>query len=72
MKAREGKRYGFIAQELRETLSDDSGIEFESNGIKNINYNDFIAPLCMIVKKQQEEIDLLKKEVALLKEKVGS
>jgi len=71
MKSRKGKRYGFIAQELRENLSDDSGIEFESNGIRNINYNDFIAPLCMVVKKQQEEIDLLKQEVALLKKKVG-
>ena len=71
MKARKGKRYGFIAQELRETLSDDSGIEFESNGIRNINYNDFIAPLCMVVKKQQEEIDLLKQEIALLKKKAG-
>lgn len=71
MKYRKGKRYGFVAQELRETLSDDSGIEFESNGIRNINYNDFIAPLCLIVKSQQEEIDLLKQEIALLKEKVG-
>lgn len=71
MKARKGKRYGFIAQELRETLADDSGIEFESNGIKNINYTDFIAPLCLIVKNQQKEIDLLKQEIALLKEKVG-
>lgn len=67
-KTREGKRYGFVAQELRDVLDDDSGIEYEANDICNINYNDFIAPLCMIVKKQQEEIDELKK---LIKEAIN-
>lgn len=69
-KSQDGERYGFIAQELREILSDDSAIEYESENAdhtKNIHYNDFIAPLCMIVKKQQAEIDLLKQELAELK-----
>ena len=58
------KRYGFIAQELREILDNNSGIEFDSgdkNNTRSINYNDFIAPLCLIVKDQQKQIDELKK-----------
>lgn len=71
-KSKSGTRYGFIAQELREVLSENSGIEFENAGIRNINYNDFIAPLCMIVNKQQKEIDLLKAEVEQLKSIVNA
>lgn len=60
-----GKRYGFIAQELREILKDDSGIEFyiEKMDLHNINYLDFIAPLCMLVKDQQRQIDELKEKI---------
>ena len=60
-----GKRYGFIAQELREILDDDSGIEFyiEDLDMHNINYLDFIAPLCMLVKDQQRQIDKLKEKI---------
>lgn len=61
-KSRDGKRYGFIAQELKEVLDDNSGIEFETDGLCNINYNDFIAPLCMMVKDLQEQINELKGE----------
>lgn len=69
-KSEKGQRYGFIAQELRDILEDNSGIEFECNEIKNIHYSDFIAPLCLIVNDQQKEIDLLKQEVADLKARV--
>lgn len=60
-----GKRYGFIAQELREILDDDSGIEFyiEDLDMHNINYLDFIAPLCILVKDQQRQIDELKEKI---------
>lgn len=63
-KAKEGKRYGFIAQELRKVLNGDSAIEYisELGDTKNIHYSDFIAPLCMIVKDLQEQINTLKGE----------
>ena len=63
--ANEGKRYGFIAQELREILDDDSAIEVYSDNIDmhSINYFDFIAPLCMLVKDQQKQIDELKEKI---------
>lgn len=63
-KAKDGKRYGFIAQELREILDDDSDIEYKSElgDTCNIHYQDFIAPLCMIVKDLQEQINTLKGE----------
>lgn len=67
-KHKPGKRYGFIAQEIREVLDEDSGIEFASeNGVRNINYDDFIAPLCMVVKDLQEQITELKEEITILK-----
>lgn len=67
------KRYGFIAQELKKILNDNSGIEFEDdNGLCNINYSDFIAPLCMIVKEQQAEIDDLKKRIEALETLVNT
>ena len=80
-----GKRSGFIAQEVREVLDEignDSVIERENprkeDGTRQLLYQDFIAHLVnttqdlyKTVEKQQEEIDLLKQEVALLKKKVG-
>jgi len=70
----EGTRYGFIAQELREVLDDNSGIEYvkgpEGDELHNVSYRDFIAPLCMLVKKQQAEIDELKTEVDDLKQRL--
>ena len=66
------KRYGFIAQEVREILPEDSGIEFEVENICNINYNDFIAPLCMMVKEQQKEIDDLKERIKALEKIVNA
>ena len=64
-----GYRYGFIAQELREILDDSCAVEYGED-FRAIHYGDFVAPLCVMVNKQQEEIDLLKKELAELKAKV--
>ena len=66
-KAEAGERYGFIAQEVREILPDDSNIEYESNGLCNIHYIDFVAPLCKIVKEQQAQIDALREEINRMK-----
>lgn len=68
-KSEQGTRYGFIAQELREVLSDDNAIEYGED-FRAIHYEDFIAPLCVMVNKQQEEIDLLKQELAELKARI--
>ena len=74
LKHQDGVRYGFIAQELREHLSDNSAIEQTSDetGYHYINYNDFVAPLCMIVKEQQAEIDDLKKRIEALETLVNT
>ena len=72
-KNEKGTRYGFIAQELREVLDDSCGIEYgnydkeDKETYHAIHYGDFVAPLCVIVNKQREEIDLLKQELAELK-----
>lgn len=67
-KHKAGKRYGFIAQEVREILDDDSGIEFASeNDVRNINYDDFIAPLVLIVRDLQDQLTELKEEIKTLK-----
>ena len=62
-----GTRYGFIAQELREslnTLKEESGIEYynkeQEPHYHNIHYMDFIAPLCVIIRDMQAQIDELK------------
>ena len=67
-------RFGFIAQELREVLDDSCGIEYtnEESGYHLVHYNDFIAPLCMLVKKQQEEIDDLKARLERLESLVNA
>lgn len=57
-----GERYGFIAQELRESLEDDSGIEFtNSHDLHNVHYMDFIAPIIKILQDQQKQIEILRK-----------
>ena len=72
-KNEKGTRYGFIAQELLEVLDDSCGIEYgnydkeDKETYHAIHYGDFVAPLCVIVNKQREEIDLLKQELAELK-----
>ena len=73
MKETPGTRYGFIAQELREVLDDDNAIEFgEGESYRAIHYTDFIAPLCMIINKQQAEIDDLKARLEKLESIVNT
>ena len=76
-KHEEGTRYGFIAQELRQKLDDDSAIEFTYGENKKslyhaIHYEDFIAPLCNVVKLQQEEINDLKARLERLESIVNN
>ena len=59
-----GKRFGFIAQELRKNIDEDNGMEFTTDkGYHGIYYEDFIAPLCKVVKAQQEQIDNLEARI---------
>lgn len=75
LKSEKGTRYGFIAQELREVLDDLCGIEYDTPSEESgevyhaIHYGDFVAPLCAIVRNQQNEIDALKEEIKILKER---
>ena len=71
LKSEEGKRYGFIAQDVEAITGDDFNIAYKDCDGTFLHYNDIISPLVKVVQAQQEEIDLLKQEVALLKEKVG-
>jgi len=68
------KRYGFVAQELKEILPENSGIEYvdEDMDICCVQYIDFIAPLCAIVKAQQKEIDDLKSRLKALENIVNN
>lgn len=68
MLAEDGTRYGFIAQEVRNILPSDSGIEFGTEEMRNINYNDFIAPLTMCINDLYAQIDDLKRELNKYKE----
>lgn len=72
-----GVRSGFIAQELRKSLDkvgDTTAIERESvrrEGEREIIYEDFIAHLVNTTQDLYKQLEELKEEVALLKEKVG-
>ena len=70
------RHYGFVAQRI-EKECEDLGIEnpFVKYGemegdLKMVDYTEFIAPLMRVVQNQQEEIDLLKQELAELKARV--
>ena len=71
------QRYGVIAQAVRKQL-DDVGLDKEnvkltsedSRGYYQIEYREYIPMLMRTVQIQQEQIDLLKKELAELKAKV--
>ena len=73
------KRFGLIAQEFKKGL-DEYGEDTNNLWVLNKNENDgmycielkeLVPHLIKVVTTQQEEIDLLKQEVALLKKKVG-
>jgi len=70
-------RFGVIAQEVREQLDklgiDKKRVELtdeDDEGYFEINYREYIPMLIRTVQKQQSEIDLLKQELAELKERI--
>ena len=66
--------YGFIAQELKETLKNSSvktnGIITEdTEGMLSVRYNDLLAPMVKAFQEQTEELNQLKlKQQAMEKE----
>ena len=74
---KEGKRYGFIAQDVRKILDGvgekDAYLEhsrYDEEDTRTIEYRDCIAHIVNVVQSQQSEIDTLKQELADLKAKV--
>ena len=71
LKCEKGKRYGFIAQDVRKSLDEmgckDSRLEYKSNMTKEkmhqLNYSDIIAPLTMCVQDLYKQIDALKAQI---------
>jgi trimeric autotransporter adhesin len=66
------REYGFIAQELEATLlesgvSNNGIISRDDKGMLSVRYNDLMAPMVKAMQEQQEMIEKLKAEVALLK-----
>ena len=66
--------YGFIAQELKETLKNSSSktngiITEDTEGMLSVRYNDLMAPMVKAIQEQDEEIQLLKSENEDLKAK---
>ena len=55
------KSYGVIAQELEEILPE--LVQTNDNGVKSVSYIPIIAMLVDVVKKQQEEINEIKKKL---------
>ena len=53
------KSYGVIAQEIEKVLPE--LVEIGENGLKSVSYIPMIAMLIDVVKKQQKEIDEIKK-----------
>jgi hypothetical protein len=60
------KSAGVIAQEVESVIPE---IIKENNGSKTVNYNGLVGLLIESVKNQQEQINILKEEIRLLKEK---
>jgi hypothetical protein len=65
-----GTNMGFIAQDVEKVYPDT--VMTDKQGIKSLNYDSLIAPLVEIVKKQQKEIDVLKVEIEVLKQKTAN
>ncbi|GAL61694.1 tail fiber domain-containing protein [Algibacter lectus] len=64
--------YGFIAQELKETLKNSSSktngiITEDTEGMLSVRYNDLMAPMVKAIQEQTEEIKVLKSENDALK-----
>jgi hypothetical protein len=58
---------GVIAQEVEKVFPE--MVVTDKNGIKSVIYNELIPPLIEAIKEQQQQIDLLKKEVSELQKK---
>lgn len=69
MKLEDGGRMGFVAQEVREVIPDDSALEYGSDDMRCIQYNDLTAPLVACVKDLYAEIAALRNEIKKLKGK---
>ena len=65
-KSEDGERYGFIAQEVREVIKDDSALEYGGE-MRSLHYNDLIAPLVQCVNNLYDKIDELQKQIDKLK-----
>ena len=73
----DGLQFGVIAQEVKE-IEDECGIDeknrlfyVQDDGTYAVEYRQLIAPIIKTIQMQQEEIDLLKQELAELKAKVN-
>ena len=72
------KHYGVTAQRM-ESLCEELGLENPfvkynqmSGDLMAVDYEQFVSPIMMVVRNQQEEIDTLKQEVELLKQLVNA
>lgn len=62
----EGKRYGFIAQDVEKITGGDFNIVYDDDDkYKHLNYSDIIAPLVKVVQNQQKEIENLKSKLGV-------
>ena len=71
-------QFGVIAQDIVKVLKEHEVDENnrlcykrDIDDMYTVEYKEFIAPILSVIQSQQEEIELLKQEVALLKQKVG-
>lgn len=58
---------GLIAQEVEGVMP--SAVHTDEEGMKSVEYDQLIAPMIEAIKEQQAEIELLKAEIAALKQK---
>ncbi len=59
------RQMGVIAQEVEKVFPE--AVATHDNGFKSVNYDALVAPLIESIKERKNEIDALKKEVAILK-----
>jgi hypothetical protein len=64
----EKSQVGLIAQDV-EKIYPELVVTDEKTGLKSVEYGNLVAPLIEAVKEQQKQIDTLKKEVEILKNK---
>lgn len=66
--------YGFLAQDLLASFGDEYAFvaKDKNSDYLKVNYFEFIAPIVSIVKKQQEEIENLKKEIENINRSIKS